>query len=78
MAEDPTEARGRRDHVVDAAMYVFATVVGAATLADTWDEHPTWLRVVAIVVGIATVVSLRWRQDPSGPPSGSASGRSRS
>jgi signal transduction histidine kinase len=67
VAEDPTEARSRRDRVVDAAMYVFATVVGAATLADTWGEHPTWLRVVAIVVGIATVVSLRWRKTHPGP-----------
>ncbi len=66
VAEDPTEVRGRRDHVVDAAMYVFATVVGAATLADTWDEHPTWLRVVAIVVGIATVISLHWRKSRPG------------
>jgi signal transduction histidine kinase len=65
--EDPAEARGRRDRVVDTAMYVFATVVGAATLADTWDEHPTWLRVVAIVVGIATVVALHWRKTHPGP-----------
>ncbi len=67
VAEDPTAARGRRDRIVDAAMYVFAVVVGAATLADTWEEHPTWLRVVAIVVGIAAVVSLRWRRTHPGP-----------
>jgi signal transduction histidine kinase len=67
VAEDPAEARGRRDRVVDTAMYVFAIVVGAATLPDTWEEHPTWLRVVAIVVGIATVVSLRWRKTDPGP-----------
>jgi signal transduction histidine kinase len=29
---------------------------------DTWEEHPPWLRVVAIVVGIAALVSLRWRR----------------
>jgi len=66
VAEAPTEARGRRDRVVNATMYVFATVVGAATLVDTWEEHPTWLRVVAIVVGIATVVSLHWRKSHPG------------
>ena len=66
VTEAPTEARERRDRVVNATMYVFATVVGAATLVDTWEEHPTWLRVVAIVVGIATVVSLHWRKSHPG------------
>ena len=47
-------------------MYVFAIVIGAATLVDTWDEHPPWLRVVAIVVGIAAIVSLRWRRTHPG------------
>ena len=56
----------RRDRVVDATMYVFASVVGAATLVDTWELHPPWLRVVAIVVGIATVVSLHWRRTHPG------------
>ncbi len=56
------EERGRRDRVVDATMYVVAFAIGTATLADTWDLHPPWLRVVAIVVGIATLVSLRWRR----------------
>jgi signal transduction histidine kinase len=58
----PDEDRGRRDRVVDATMYVVAFAIGTATLADTWDLHPPWLRVVAIVVGIATLVSLRWRR----------------
>ena len=66
VTEVPTEARERRDRVVNATMYVFATVVGAATLVDTWEEHPTWLRVVAVVVGIATVVSLHWRKSHPG------------
>ena len=58
----PDEERGRRDRVVDATMYVVAFAIGAATLADTWELHPPWLRVVAIVVGIAALVSLRWRR----------------
>ena len=58
----PDEAHGRRDHVVDAVTYVLAFVIGAATLADTWAQHPPWLRVVAIVVGVAALVSLHWRR----------------
>jgi signal transduction histidine kinase len=53
---------GRRRPGLDAAAYVFAFVVAAATLVDTWDLHPPWLRAVAIVVGIAALVSLRWRR----------------
>ena len=56
------EERGRRDRVVDAAVYLVAFAIGAATLAGTWEMHPPWLRVVAVVVGIATLVSLRWRR----------------
>jgi signal transduction histidine kinase len=56
------EERGRRDRVVDAAVYLGAFAIGAATLAGTWEMHPPWLRVVAVVVGIATLVSLHWRR----------------
>jgi len=58
----PDEERGRRDRIVDATMYLVAFAISAATLADTWEEHPQWLRVVAIVIGIATLISLRWRR----------------
>jgi signal transduction histidine kinase len=58
----PDEERGRRDRVIDAAMYVVSAAIAAATLATTWELHPPWLRVVAIVVGIGTIVSLRWRR----------------
>src|SRR5215207_11683263 len=51
-----------RDRVVAAAMYVFSFGVATATLITTWDLHPPWLRVVAIVVGLATIVSLHWRR----------------
>jgi signal transduction histidine kinase len=58
----PEEERGSRDRLVDAAMYLFAFAVGSATLATTWELHPTWLRPVAIVVGLASIVSLHWRR----------------
>ena len=58
----PDEERGRRDRVVDATIYLVAFAISAATLADTWQMQPPWLRVVAVVVGIATLVSLHWRR----------------
>jgi hypothetical protein len=58
----PDEERGRRDRVVDATMYLVAFAIAAATLADTWELHPPWLRVVAIAIGLAALVSLRWRR----------------
>src|SRR4030095_13094 len=56
------EERGRRDRVVDAAIYLAAFAISAATLAGTWQMHSPWLRVVDVVVGIATLVSRRWRR----------------
>src|SRR5512133_1278314 len=58
----PDEERGARDRVVDATIYLVAFVISAATLAGTWQMHPPWLRVVDVVVGIATLVSLHWRR----------------
>src|SRR3954469_5308061 len=58
----PDEERGRRDHLVDATIYLGAFAISAATLAGTWQMHPPWLRVVDVVVGLATLVSLRWRR----------------
>src|SRR5436309_1579943 len=58
----PDEERGRRDRVVDARVYLVAFAISAGTLANTWQMHPPWLRVVAVVVGIATLVSLHWRR----------------
>ena len=62
----PDEERGRRDRVVDATIYLVAFAISAATLAGTWQTHPPWLRVVDIVVGIAALVSLRWRRTHPG------------
>src|SRR5215208_4581914 len=41
------EGRGRRDRGVDAAIYLVAFAISAATRAGTWQMHPPWLRVVA-------------------------------
>jgi signal transduction histidine kinase len=62
----PDEVGGRRNRVADAAVYLFAFVIATATLVDTWELHPPWLRVVAIVVGIAALVALRWRRTHPG------------
>ena len=62
----PDEERGRRDRVVDATIYLVAFAISAATLAGTWQMHPPWLRVVDVVVGIATLVSLHWRRTHPG------------
>jgi signal transduction histidine kinase len=56
------DERDRRDRVVDAAIVLVAFAVGAATLAGTWEMHPPWLRVVAVVAGLAALVSLHWRR----------------
>ena len=58
----PDEERGRRDRVVDATMYVVAFLLGLSAIAETWQHHPPWLRVVATVGGIAALVALRWRR----------------
>src|SRR4051794_33037197 len=58
----PDEQRGRRDRVLDATLYLVAFAISAATLAGTWQTHPPWLRVVDVVLGIATLVSLHWRR----------------
>jgi len=56
---EPGSRNARR---ADVGLYVGATLIGTATLADTWSEHPVWLRVVAVAVGIGAVVALRWRR----------------
>jgi signal transduction histidine kinase len=60
--EAPGEESGRRDHLVDATTYLVAFAISAATLVVVWPTQPPWLRVMDVVVGIATLVSLRWRR----------------
>ena len=63
----PDEGRARRDRIVDALMYLVAFTIGAITLLlDTWEMQPPWFRAVAIVLGIAAVVSLHWRRTHPG------------
>src|SRR5215211_7866755 len=62
VAEAPDQQRGRRDRVLDATLYLVAFAITAATLAGTWQTHPSWLRVVDVVVGISPLVSLHWRR----------------
>ena len=64
--DPPGEARHARDRIVDAVMYLVAFAISTATLVDTWELHPPWLRPVAVVAVIATVVSLRWRRTHPG------------
>ena len=66
VADAPDEERGRRDRVVDAAMYLVAFAISTATLVDTWELHPPWLRPVAVAAVIATVVALHWRRTHPG------------
>jgi len=66
VVDAPDEERGRRDRVVDATMYLVAFTISTATLVDTWELHPPWLRPVAIAAVIATVVALRWRRTHPG------------
>ena len=47
-------------------MYLVAFAISTATLIDTWDLHPPWLRPVAVVAVIATVVALHWRRPHPG------------
>src|SRR3954451_6247285 len=60
--DPPDDERGRRDRVVDAVMYLVAFTISTASLVDTWELHPPWLRPVAVVAVIATVGSLHWRR----------------
>jgi signal transduction histidine kinase len=59
---DAPDEGGRRGRVADAAVYLFAFAIATATLVDTWEQHPPWLRPVAIAVGVAVILSLRWRR----------------
>jgi signal transduction histidine kinase len=58
----PDEQRGRRDRLIDVAIYIVAFAISAVSLAITWHVYPSWLRVVAVTVAVVTLVSLRWRR----------------
>ncbi len=56
------EDRSRRDRVVDAAMYLVAFAIGAATLAGTWTSHPSWFRAPDLLIGLVALAALHWRR----------------
>src|ERR1044072_7690869 len=56
------EDRPRRDLLVDAAMFLIAFAISAFALAQPWAQHPGWLRVVEVAIGLAALASLRWRR----------------
>jgi signal transduction histidine kinase len=60
------DAPGEGRRIADVLAYLFAFTVAAATLVDTWELQPPWLRVVAIVAGLAALVSLHWRRTHPG------------
>ncbi len=62
VVDPPGRGRDRRDRVVDAVLYLVAFVIGLATLVDTWELHPSWLRPVAIAFFVAGLVALHWRR----------------
>jgi hypothetical protein len=62
MIDSREEDRSRRDGVVDATMYLIAFALSGVVLADTWTLHPSWLRVVDLVIGVATLTALHWRR----------------
>src|SRR5215207_4134801 len=62
--DPPGKRRTRRDRVVDAGMYFVA--FGFANIVDTWELHPPWLRLVAVLAVIGSVVCMRWRRTHPG------------
>src|SRR5215210_4069831 len=60
--DPPGKRRTRRDRVVDAGMYFVTFAIGTANIVDTWELHPPWLRPVAVLAVIGSVVCLRWRR----------------
>ncbi|MFT3866153.1 MAG: histidine kinase [Solirubrobacterales bacterium] len=67
MVDGPGARRSLRDWIVDAIVTVGAFVVGALTLASGWHEHGTIVKVVDIVLGMASLGAL-WerRRHPVG------------
>jgi signal transduction histidine kinase len=67
MVDGPDAERSLRDWAVDALVTVVALGLGVIAMHDTWPEHGTALRVLDIVLGVASVAAL-WdrRRHPVG------------
>jgi signal transduction histidine kinase len=67
LRENPDGRRSPRDWIVDALMFLVAFSVGAAVLADTWNEHGDFMALVDIVLGFVSLIALWWRRTHPGP-----------
>jgi signal transduction histidine kinase len=67
MVDGPGAGRSLRDWAVDALVTVVALGLGVLAMHDTWHQHGLPLRVVDIVLGVASTVAL-WdrRRHPVG------------
>jgi signal transduction histidine kinase len=66
LRDEPDGRRSARDWIVDVLMYVIAIGVGAAVLADGWEEHSDALAIVDIVLGVVALIALWWRRSHPG------------
>ena len=62
LRDDHDGRRSARDWLVDGLMYLVALGVAAVALADSWDEHSTFLKVVDLTLGALAFVALWWRR----------------
>jgi signal transduction histidine kinase len=65
--ERPDGRRSARDWIVDVLMFLIAIGVGAAVLADGWEEHSDAMAVIDIVLGVVALIALWWRRSHPGP-----------
>jgi signal transduction histidine kinase len=67
MVDGPGAGRSLRDWAVDALVTIVALGLGVLAMHDTWHQHGVTLRVVDIVLGVASTVAL-WdrRRHPVG------------
>jgi signal transduction histidine kinase len=62
MVDAQSTRRSARDWAVDFTMLLLAIGIGAAVLAETWDDHGEVMVVVDITLGVAACIALWWRR----------------
>ena len=62
MVDARSTRRSARDWAVDLTMLVLAVLIGAAVLAETWDDHGDAEIVVDLALGVVACVALWWRR----------------